>query len=118
MDRLLSTTGEKRAAFEKTRADAVDMEFAAIQQVCAEKGIPCANVRIISDAADKNLPLDLNSLMTSRMTVSYWRLAWVLLKSPRRIRSLIQFVCRCSLLAQDLAEALAEIVRHLRREPN
>jgi nucleoside phosphorylase len=117
LDRFLSTVDEKRAVFERTQADAVDMEFEAIRQVCAEEGIPCANVRIVFDAAHEDLPWDFNSLMTSRMTVSYWRLAWALLKSPRRIRPLMRFVCRCSLAAQDLAAALAEIVGHLRREP-
>lgn len=37
---------------------AVEMEGAAVTQVCFEFGIPCAVIRTISDGADENSPLD------------------------------------------------------------
>jgi adenosylhomocysteine nucleosidase len=36
----------------------VDMESAAVAQVCYEYGVPCAVVRTISDTANEHAPLD------------------------------------------------------------
>ena len=58
-DRFVSTTGESQAlqaAF--PQALAVEMEGAAIAQVCHDYGVPFAAVRTISDRADDEAPVD------------------------------------------------------------
>jgi len=36
----------------------VEMEGAAVAQVCFEYGIPCGVLRVISDSADESAPVD------------------------------------------------------------
>jgi adenosylhomocysteine nucleosidase len=43
---------------------AVEMEGAAIAQVCYEYGVPCAVVRTISDTADDHAPQSFVSFLT------------------------------------------------------
>ncbi len=55
-DVMLDDVTAKAALYEKTRADAVDMESHIAARAAAERGLPFAALRIISDAADDALP--------------------------------------------------------------
>ena len=85
------------------------MESGIIRAICKERGIPSATVRVISDAADEDLPLDFNRLMDADARFRYDRLAVALLKSPGRIRALIQMGFRTRRAARELASVLSSL---------
>ena len=109
-DRVAVTALEKRALRKSTGADVVEMESASIGAVCNEAGIPFATVRVILDAAEEDLPLDFNRLMTAKQEMNYLKLAGALAKSPGKIGELKQFQKRCQSAALKLAATLVKII--------
>jgi uridine phosphorylase len=109
-ERVAVTALEKRALRQSTKADVVEMESAVIGAVCQEAGIPFATVRVILDAAEEDLPLDFNRLMTRKQKLNYFKLTGALLKSPRKIGELKKFQKRCRAAALKLAATLVRII--------
>ena len=108
-DRIATTVGEKKQLRVETKADAVEMESAAIQAVCRERGIPCATVRVISDTANEDLPLDFNLLSKPDKSLDFGKLAWAIAKSPGKIGALMQLQKKTSFAARQLAAVLQKI---------
>ena len=104
---ILITPHEKASTYAKTRADAVEMESAVIHETCKIHGIPCATVRVISDTANEELPLNFNSFMNSEMKLSYVKMAWALCRKPWIAPRLIRFGSRIKCSARQLANTLA-----------
>ncbi|MBI3880256.1 MAG: hypothetical protein HY301_09355 [Verrucomicrobia bacterium] len=113
-DRIAITAGEKRALRSATGAEAVEMESEAIRRVCAEEKIPCAVLRIISDAADDDLPLDFNALAGPDLGMDYGKLFATLVRSPGRLRRLMRFASQLRPVGRDLATTLATFLHHWR----
>src|SRR5665213_1422694 len=89
--RVAITAEEKNALWRETGADAVEMESSVIRTICRELRIPSATVRVISDDARQDLPLDFNALMTSDDRINYFKLFRAILSRPSRIPKLIEF---------------------------
>jgi len=109
-ERVAATAAEKLALRRQTDADAVEMESAIIRAACRAAGIPSATVRVISDAADEDLPLDFNQFMTANGGMNYARLAWAVMRSPSKIGELRSFQRRLVPVAENLAKALAGFI--------
>jgi len=109
-DRIATTVSEKKQLWVETGADAVEMESAAIHAVCAERGIACATVRVISDTANEDLPLDFNSLAKADKSLDFGKLAWAIARSPGKIGALVELQKKTSFAAKQLAAVLGLVI--------
>jgi adenosylhomocysteine nucleosidase len=109
-DRIATTVSEKKKLRAETGADAVEMESAAIQAVCREHGLPCATVRVISDLAGEDLPLDFNALSKPDQSLDFGRLAWAIAKSPGKVGPLLALRKNAKFAASRLADVLARVI--------
>jgi nucleoside phosphorylase len=109
-DRITTTVAEKKKLRAETGADAVEMESETIHAVCRERGISCATVRVISDMANEDLPLDFNAFSKPDMSLDYGKLAWAITKSPGKIGALLKLRKQTRFAAKQLAAVLAKTI--------
>ncbi|HEX5399538.1 MAG TPA: hypothetical protein VFY06_10870 [Verrucomicrobiae bacterium] len=108
-DRIATTVAEKKVLHDKTGADAVEMESAAIHAVCAEQNIPCITLRVISDTANEDLPLDFNALAKPDKNLDFGKLFLAVAKSPGKIGALMELQKKAKFAAKRLAEVLTKV---------
>lgn len=111
--RMAITAAEKAALRRDTGADAVEMESSVVHDLCRARGVPCATVRVISDAAGEDLPLDFNALTTPDMRIHVGRLAFAVLGAPWKIPALLRLQRQTATAARALGEQLARVLREL-----
>ena len=108
--KIATTAAEKKVLFDLNAADAVEMESEVIQAICWKRKIPCATVRVISDTAAEDLPLDFNQLYRPDMTLDFGKLGWTIAKSPWKIPGLMRLQQRCQFAAGQLAAVVAKVI--------
>jgi nucleoside phosphorylase len=109
--RVAVTAEEKRRLWLSTNADAVEMESEVIRNLCRERGIPSATIRVISDAADEDLPLDFNALLTPAKEINYLWLATQVARSPAKIPRLLKLGKHTKQAAVQLADCLGHLLQ-------
>jgi hypothetical protein len=109
-DRIATTVAEKQTLRTLTGADVVEMESAAIHAVCREHGILCATVRVISDTAGEDLPLDFNALAKPDKNLDPRKLFFAIARSPGKIGALLALQKKTSFAARQLAAVLVRVI--------
>ncbi|HWD18800.1 MAG TPA: hypothetical protein VHB20_05930 [Verrucomicrobiae bacterium] len=109
--RVATTAEEKAGLWKSTGADAVEMESSVIRTICRELGIPSVTIRVISDDARQDLPLDFNALMTSEDRINYFKLVGAILRHPGRVPKLMEFQRQTVEASRRLGAVLEELLR-------
>jgi adenosylhomocysteine nucleosidase len=103
---IVVTAAEKRALFETSGADAIDMESGAVAEVACELGLAFAAVRVVCDPAGSTLPPAALMALNSVGAVSLLRVAGSVVRRPGQIADLLR-------LGRDAARARGVLVRHV-----
>ena len=109
VDSLVSDPAEKRRLAELHSADAVDMESAAIAEVCAAKSVEFLAVRAVSDTSDTALSPELVRLLSGG-NVSVLKVCRALVRKPSLLREFMRLRRDTKLAARNLAEALVKVI--------
>jgi adenosylhomocysteine nucleosidase len=115
VDHLVSDPGEKAQLAAEFHARAVDMESAAVAEVCAERNLPFLAIRAVSDASDTALSPELVSLLSGG-SVSVRRAVLALIKKPSLLREFLRLSRDTKLASIRLAKALIAEVDTARNE--
>lgn len=108
--RVAVTAAEKQALWRDTNADAVEMESLVMRNICRENKIPSATVRVISDAADEDLPMDFNAVTTPDLRLDFTKLMFKIASNPQKIPRLLRFQRQTSDAARKLAQTLERLL--------
>ncbi len=105
-DRVLVTAADKARLFQSSGGDAVEMESSGIVEVCRAARVPVLVLRVVSDSATEDLPMDFNRSCRTDGSLSMPRLLLGLACSPGVIPELIRFQARLRQAGRQLAGAL------------
>jgi len=105
IDRVAQTSQEKRM-LRQSGADAVDMEAYAVAGEAKQRGIPFYCVRVVSDHADTDFPVDFNRARRPDGTFAGWRILAQAGFSSSRWRRLLDLKRDADLASHRLAEFL------------
>ena len=97
-----------KAELAASGAAAVDMESAAVAAVAADCGARFYCLRVISDTANADLPLDFNRALRRDGSLSMWNLASQAALRPAAWKGLLRLRRDASLAATALARCLAQ----------
>lgn len=109
-DRIVVTAKEKRLLWRSGGCDAVEMESGGIHEIAQSRRIPCLTLRAISDAADENLPVDFNRLLTSRRNLDWAKLCGALCRNPARLLALVRFCGSIAKTSRTLSGGLCRLL--------
>lgn len=112
VNKVLVSETEKMQLRKERNVDAVDMESKVIREICREFHIPSGTIRVISDAANEELPLNFNNFMTPDLRMDYLKLVLEILKSPRTLIRLLRFNRSLQLASRNLATVLNGVIKH------
>jgi adenosylhomocysteine nucleosidase len=107
MDRVVSSAAEK--ADQSKKADAVEMEAAAVAERAREWGVPFYSIRVVTDTSEESFPLDFNRMRSEDGRFSRSKIIAAALRSPALVLpELIKLNKRTKRAAQALGDFLAD----------
>ncbi len=108
MDRVASTADEK-LELRQTGADAVEMEAAAVAAKAQEWNLPFYAIRVVTDTATENFPLDFNRMRDDAGRFDRTKIIAAALRRPGVIfPELLKLNKRCKSAAKVLGEFIAD----------
>jgi adenosylhomocysteine nucleosidase len=108
IDRVVSTASEK-ASLHQTGADAVEMEAAAVAARAAEWNIPFYCVRVVTDTAAEDFPLDFNRMRDADGRFSRSKILAAALRRPGLVLpELLKLNKRCQSASQALGNFIVD----------
>jgi adenosylhomocysteine nucleosidase len=111
-ERHIVSEASSKSAMSKF-GDVVDMESYHVLQVVSGTQIPAIAVRGISDAADRDLPLDFNKVLSRDGTVRKRRLIEEIVRNPLRIPSIVRFGLQSIQASHAVADFLDKFIASL-----
>jgi adenosylhomocysteine nucleosidase len=118
VDRIVCRAIDKKSLADETGAIACDMESLAVAQACAKRDIPVSAVRGVSDAADEDLPPDLDPLMQAKSAAgTFGAVVGALWRRPSSVKDMLKLKERAILSSEALAQYLVKFVGALPLEP-
>jgi nucleoside phosphorylase len=108
IDRVATTAEEKRALFDQTHADAIEMEAAGLAAKAQQWNVPFYAVKVVTDTASETFPLDFNRLRDREGRFSRSKIMAAALSRPPVFPALLNLNRRCKLAAQTLGDFLAD----------
>ncbi len=113
VDKALATEESKALARKDYGADVVDMETSAIAKAAAECGVAWAVVRVVSDSASENLPIDFGSIMGADGEPDRVRLAVKAIMKPPLMLKLLKLRTAMNRAVGNMADCLEELAVEL-----
>lgn len=109
VDRVAVTAAEKRRLREQTGAVAVEMEARAVEAKAREWGVPFRCVKVVSDLAAEDMPLDFNLYRDAEGRFSRGRIALAAMARPFSVMPRLQRLDQhCRMAAEKLGEFFAD----------
>ena len=107
LDRIASTSAEK-TELRKTTASAIEMEAAAVLQKAREYNLPFYCIRVVTDTATENFPLDFNQLRDRSGRFSRTKILAAAFRQPSVFPGLLKLNKRSKQAAQALGDFIAD----------
>jgi nucleoside phosphorylase len=108
--RIACTANEKNKLWHATGKDAIEMESETIRQACLNRKIPSATIRVISDSAHDDLPLDFNLIFKPDYRLDFTKLTARLLLKPQLMLKLLHFQGETITAAKSLGAFLETLL--------
>lgn len=109
--RVIETPTEKDELYQKTHAEAVDMETAEVISVCRDRGVPVASLKVIIDDCSQELP-DFNTQFEKTGKMDHLGVASAFMHHPVLAMQLSK---NMKLSGQVLGDILPGVVQTLAR---
>ncbi len=108
VDRVVVEASEKASLYRETGCSAVEMESAAVKQAAEDWGVAYGAVRVVSDRATEELPLDFNDYRDTDGNFQVPRIVWAALRNPfRGLPGLVRLGRNSNTANERLGEFLA-----------
>lgn len=89
-DTIITSVQEKQAIFRETGCIAADMESGLVAQLCQEKKLPFAVLRVVCDSAERELPPLVNMALTQNGTLAFTDMMKSLFTQPSQVKELVK----------------------------